>query len=319
MRKNANRFDVLDCLIGTLPVREKIVGLCGFICRAFRRAISTLRSVSTARAKTLAQPMRGHWYGPLLHRFLEWRNTADSEATIRGCDLIIVPNEDERIELEQGPPLRARIIVEPYALSDGFREALTRAAVPAGERLSRQTICFIGMWGPRKGAHDWSKIILTIRQKHPAMTFLFLGTMSDDQVVFADLEVTEGISCRQTFAESELPALLSHCTVGVFPSYIEGFGLAVLEQLAAGLPTIAYDVPGPRQILEPLRDRLLVPVGDVATLAASAGAICDLSAAEYDDLSKECVAIAVKYRWTEVAARTIEAYQTHLRSLGNTF
>ena len=33
-----------------------------------------------------------------------------------------------------------------------------------------------------------------------------------------------------------LPQLLSDCTVAAFPSYVEGFGLAVVEQLAAGIP-----------------------------------------------------------------------------------
>jgi glycosyltransferase involved in cell wall biosynthesis len=252
----------------------------------------------------------------LLHRFLAWRNTVDSEATLRFCDLVLVPNEDERAELQKGPPLRAQILVEPYALADNFREALTRGAMPAAERLSRQTVCFIGMWSPRKGSLDWSKIIAAIRERYPAAAFHFLGTMYDDEVIFADLDVEEGIFCRKTFSEEELPSLLSDCTVGLFPSYIEGFGLAVLEQLAAGLPTIAYDVSGPRQILAPLRDRLLVPAGDITQLAARACGIFAASVSDYERLSKDCMTIASKYRWSEVAARTIEAYRAYLVSLG---
>jgi len=316
VRQNASRFDVLDCLIGTLPYCKKSLGFNGL---SVARSVGLFRLydrfLRRARKIWPNQP-RGRWYGPLLHRFLEWRNTEDSEAAIRFCDLIVVPNEDERAELEQEPPLQAQIIVEPYALSDEFREALTRAAAPADDRLSRQTVCFIGMWGPRKGSRDWSRIIATIRQSYPAATFLFLGTMVDNEVVFGDLEVTEGITCWRTFSESELPLLLSHCTVALFPSYIEGFGLAVLEQLAAGLPTVAYDVPGPRQILAPLRDRSLVPCGDVAALAARACAIFASDIIAYEKLSRDGVALAAKYRWSEVASRTIEAYRTHLQSLG---
>jgi glycosyltransferase involved in cell wall biosynthesis len=102
----------------------------------------------------------------------------------------------------------------------------------------------------------------------------------------------------------------------LFPSYIEGFGLAVLEQLAAGLPTIAYDVPGPRQILHPQRDRLLTPVGDPLAMAARASEILALSVPEYETLSGECRAIAHGYRWPEIARDTIEQYRAALESLG---
>ena len=195
----------------------------------------------------------------LVHGFLEYRSRMDSEATLRVCDLISVPNKDERLELTQDESLRVPIMVEPYGLADDFRKALSEAAATAPERLANQTICFIGMWSLRKGSRDWTKIISTIRRQYPGTKFLLLGTMVPDEVVLADVETREGISCQRNFSERELPSVLSRCTLALFPSYIEGFGLAILEQLAAGLPTVAYDVSGPGQILAPLRDQLLVP------------------------------------------------------------
>jgi glycosyltransferase involved in cell wall biosynthesis len=112
-----------------------------------------------------------------------------------------------------------------------------------------------------------------------------------------------------------LPGLLGNCAVALFPSYIEGFGLAVLEQLAAGLPTIAYDVPGPRQILQSQRTRLLTPAGDTAAIAARAVEILSLSVPEYEKLSAECRAIAGGYRWSRIARDTIDQYSIALQSL----
>jgi glycosyltransferase involved in cell wall biosynthesis len=67
------------------------------------------------------------------------------------------------------------------------------------------------------------------------------------------------------FAAEALPELLAPCSVGIFPSYVEGFGYGVLEMLAASLPVIAYDVPGPPMMLPP---EYLVGRGDVAGLSA---------------------------------------------------
>ena len=88
-------------------------------------------------------------------------------------------------------------------------------------------------------------------QRHPAAQFLFLGTMFDETVVRGDLgsDNSSRIFCRPAFAVRDLPSLIADCVMGIFPSHVEGFGLALLEQLAAGLPTVAYNVPGPRQIL----------------------------------------------------------------------
>jgi glycosyltransferase involved in cell wall biosynthesis len=193
-------------------------------------------------------------------------------------------------------------------MADGVSEALPRL-VPAERRLQCQKICFSGMWGPRKGSREWRQIMATVWEHHPAAQFLFLGTMFDEKVVRADLgfDNSTQILCRPAFAVRDLPLLIADCVMGVFPSHVEGFGLALLEQLAAGLPTVAYNVPGPRQILRTQKERLLTPVGDTAAIATSASD---------KKLSAECVAIAQRYRWPEIANNTIAHYRTALDSLG---
>ena len=118
--------------------------------------------------------------------------------------------------------------------------------------------------GREKGARDWSEIIRRIRARVPEAQFRFLGTMVDSKAILPDLQLDtlEGIEFISDYQPDDLPGLLADCTVGAFPSYAEGFGLAVLEQLAAGIPTIAYDTAGPRDLLGGRLPELLVPKGD---------------------------------------------------------
>ncbi len=317
VRENANRFDVVDCLIGVLPFSKGSLHFRGlFVARSvglFRLYDQFLR-----QSKRLGPgPSKGRRFGRLFHRFIAWRWRSDSEKSIHTCDLLNLPNEDERRELAADSKLHVPLIVEPYGLSDAFLEALAAAALPAEQRLQNQKICFIGMWGPRKGSREWPQIMAAIWERHPAAQFLFLGTMFHETAVRADLAPTHDkqISCRPTFAAQDLPSLLGDCAIGIFPSHLEGFGLAVLEQLASGLPTIAYDVPGPRQILQTQSARLLTPLQDTIAIASRASEILSLPASEYGKLSAECVEIARRYRWKEIAENTIEHYRGALDSL----
>lgn len=58
----------------------------------------------------------------------------------------------------------------------------------------------------------------------------------------------------------------------VFPSLREGLGMAIAEAGAMGVPTVAYDVTGVRDIIQSGRTGLLVPRGDVRALMHAAQA-----------------------------------------------
>jgi glycosyltransferase involved in cell wall biosynthesis len=62
---------------------------------------------------------------------------------------------------------------------------------------------------------------------------------------------------------------LQHYHLLIQPSLFEGFGLTVVEGLAAGLPILASDLDGPREIIHLLRAGLLTPPNDPAALAAN--------------------------------------------------
>ncbi|HYH51263.1 MAG TPA: glycosyltransferase, partial [Acidimicrobiia bacterium] len=88
-----------------------------------------------------------------------------------------------------------------------------------------------------------------------------------------ELGLVEGrdILLLGTVSEADLGAWYRAADVFAFPSVKEGFGLVVLEALAAGLPVVASDIPVFAEYLEDGQNALLVPPGDAAALAGALG------------------------------------------------
>lgn len=314
VRRNGSRFDIIDALIGTLPFSKKDLRFRGLlVARSVGLHRSYERFIRWSQQRWPNQP-RGKLLGRYFYRFTARWQRRNSELSLRHCDLINLPNADE-IEFVRSHPA----MVQPYGISENDRAALASVSQSPEARLNRKEICFIGMWSLRKGARDWGEIIRQIREKIPAARFKFLGTMTDTQTVLNDLRLlsANGVTCVETYDPGNLPDLIGPCAVGLFPSYIEGFGLAVLEQLASGIPTITYDVSGPRQILDSVHRSLLVPEGDAFAMAGRAVQILQMNPSDYAALSAECRSITDKFRWEPIAAKTAHEYRDELKKITN--
>ena len=312
VRRNAGKYDVIDCLIGTLPFCKKSLRFDGLLVgRSIGLYLAYDEFIQFSRRRWADQP-RGKFLGRLFYNFTSWLLRRSADRALAHCDLFNVPNEDENQSLEKFSA--APTIVLPYGLNESERAALAAAAQSAPARLARKEICFTGMWGLRKGARDWPEIIRVILNSAPSARFAFLGTMTDEQTVLDDLHLASSgsIRCLTSYDPKELPSLIGGSAVGLFPSYIEGFGLSVLEQLACGIPTIAYDVPGPRHIFGRDGSEFLVPVGDVKAMTDRALEILRMNETDYSALSAKCRQIATRFDWEQIAADTIREYTAAL-------
>jgi glycosyltransferase involved in cell wall biosynthesis len=319
VRQNADRFDVIDALVGTLPFSKKSLSFSGLLVARSVGLFYLYEKFERAAAKRWPPASRGKLIGRPFYWLANKRARAASDASIRHCDLVNLPNSDElrclRDEMRSAKPAA----VEPYGITPGRRQALLEAAASADTRWRKKKVAFIGMWSVRKGAKDWGQIIDRIRARVPNACFLFLGTMTETQNVWSDLDrgPVDFVEVVPQFEPDELPQLLSDCTLAAFPSYVEGFGLAVVEQLASGLPTVAYDAPGPRDILGESLPELLVASGDVERFSAAVVEILENGFERYQTLSERSAKAALRFSWPVVAHDTAEEYRKRLDTLAS--
>ena len=99
---------------------------------------------------------------------------------------------------------------------------------------------------------------------------------------------------------ADLPGHYHWADVLCLPSFEEGMPNVVLEAMAAGLPTIASDVYGMRDLVEPDQTGFLRPPADAGSIAAA----LDRLAREPElvrRMGQRARAVAERYAWSEVA------------------
>jgi glycosyltransferase involved in cell wall biosynthesis len=139
---------------------------------------------------------------------------------------------------------------------------------------------------------------------------LFIAGRGDGQVELTRLARRLGVLDRVRFCgNADVPALveLLHGAVAlVFPSLVEGFGLPVLEAMAAGCPVVASSCPAVAEV-SGSGALLCDPRSPEAFAAAMRRIASDPSAAA--DLRRRGIARAAAFTWTRCAERTLAVYE----------
>jgi glycosyltransferase involved in cell wall biosynthesis len=317
---HADRFDVIDANQTDLPVPRHRLGFSGLLVTRSVGLIPAYSEFERWAARRWPEPitLRGLARNALTYPGRR-RRLRDARRSLCHCDLINVSNRAD-LEAVSSMGLGEKAICLPFGLSDARRAAFRRSQSDAAERLAAGSVVFIGAWNSRKGAKDWPQVVEQVLRRLPGARFRFLGTGYDREHVLREFTAAarSAIDVLPQFDGDELPGLLAGATVGAFPGYLEGFGFGVLEMLAAGLPTVAYDSPGPRDILAAARLSTVVSAGDVTSFSRQL--IHLLSAGEnlYASHSEDSNCVADGFRWSQIARDTVECYRERLEIIRRT-
>lgn len=205
--------------------------------------------------------------------------------------------------------------VPRYAAASRQRARALRHAVGAGDR---PLLLSVGGIEPRKGTDHLVRALSVLAREglRPVLAVVGGHSFQDHraykEAVLAELpglglELGVDVVAVGTVADEDVPAWYAAADALAFPSVKEGFGLAVLEAMSAGLPVVTSDLPVFREYLVDGRDALLVTVGDVPALAAA------LRSALLDErvragLVAAGAQVARRFTWRASAQRHRELY-----------
>lgn len=315
VRHLAREYDVVDAQQGNLPVQKRDLGFDGLLVARSVGLVPLYQANMRRERRRWPDAYHGTLRGRLVRAVGNRWDLRDALRSYAEADLINVANEDERAWLEAHRPSRGKAIVLPYGLSKARLEEFAALALDPEARLGSPQISFIGHWSLRKGAEDWPAILARIHAVVPAVRLRLLGTGTGSGSGVSGLP-PERTEIVPAYASEALPSLVAPATVGVLPSYVEGFPFAVLEQLAAGIPVVAYDTPGARETLRDLDPTLLVPAGETSRLAERVLEVLAMDVEAYARLGAACRALAARYTWARIARSTADVYHERLATCG---
>jgi len=170
------------------------------------------------------------------------------------CQHIIIPSESMKEILVRDYGLAERYTViptgtnlEPYQRADG--KTLRKERGWQDETI----LISVGRLAPEKNwetsLHAFAKVYL----EHPNLRLVLIGdgpAKESLQTLAAELGIAEQVTFTGTIPFEEIPAYLKAADAFSFASVTETQGLVTIEAMAAGLPVVAVDGSGTRDIVE---------------------------------------------------------------------
>lgn len=202
-----------------------------------------------------------------------------------------------------GPDADVRVIPNGVDV-EAFRSAKP-AELPPGRRM-----LFVGRLEPRKGLQVAIDAFSRLAPRHRDLYFVVAGE-GPERAALDRIEshTRSRVIELGTVPHADLPRCHAAADVFVSPATgRESFGIVLVEAMAAGLPVVASDIPGYREVVRAGVDGLLVPAGDPQALAEAVGKVL-----ADGDLARRLSAAAREradaFRWELVAERVEAAYR----------
>jgi glycosyltransferase involved in cell wall biosynthesis len=161
------------------------------------------------------------------------------------------------------------------------------------------------------GLEDLISAVKEARKRVPEVLLLIAGKgalHAELSALIRSLGLEENVRLLGFLADRELPLAYRAADLTVVPTVVlEGFGLVVVESLAAGTPVLVTPVGGLPEVIRDLSPDLVLPAAGANPLGE--GLVAALSGGLVLPSAAACQAYARdRYDWPVIAARVRDVY-----------
>lgn len=246
---------------------------------------------------------------PLMQRFVI--ELATGYANL--CSAVIAPSESiGQVIRERGVMVPVEVIptgvdLGRFAKGDGvsFRRLL-------GIPLDALVVGYTGRLAPEKNLGFLSQAVAQFLQKDSRAHFLVVGSGPSDSDI-REIFKNEGLLNRLHFAGSrtgtELVNAYHAMDVFAFASHSETQGLVLVEAMACGLPVVAVDAPGSREVVQDSCNGRLLRTDDLDEFCSALCWLAALSRKELREFGQSARETVGEYDTSVCMNRVLRLYQ----------
>jgi glycosyltransferase involved in cell wall biosynthesis len=146
-------------------------------------------------------------------------------------------------------------LIQRYGADPGKVRVIYNAVRPTGRLASiapeRRVVLYVGRLAAMKGVDTFLRAAARVAPQFPDALFVIAGEGSEYARLLhltAALGIGEQVMFLGKVSDDERELLLAGSSVFVLPSVVEPFGIAALEAMAAGVPTIVSKTSGIAEI-----------------------------------------------------------------------
>jgi glycosyltransferase involved in cell wall biosynthesis len=241
-----------------------------------------------------------------------WTRRPLYRLSARRADLVLTDSESSKRDLGRAYGLPAeRVAAIPLGVGDVYRgvTASERERVRRRYRLGESKIVlFVGKLSRRRNLPTLVRAFAELRRTHGTDAVLVLA--GDNHLglpleeLAAELGLGERVRILGHVPDEDLPGLYAASALLAYPSSYEGFGLPVLEAMAAGTAVLTVDNSSLREVAGGAA--LFVPEATVEALAEGMARVLQDDAFR-GDLEQRGEARSRAFSWSETARRTLAA------------
>jgi len=233
------------------------------------------------------------------------------ELTKRDADLVLCPSDATRRDCVAAgiEPARLRVVpwgVTPRIVTDETRNAAgeNRALVRELGLIPGRYILWVGTVEPRKNLAGLAAAFALLERRD--LTLALVGPQGWNEDIRSHLAPIESQTRVLGFVgENELGALYEHAAAFCYPSLLEGFGMPVLEAMAAGAPVVTSKGTATEEVLGGCG--IAVDPLDPAAIADALASLVD-DAAQRSRFASLARQRAAEFTWDRTADLTVAAY-----------
>jgi glycosyltransferase involved in cell wall biosynthesis len=123
-----------------------------------------------------------------------------------------------------------------------------------------------------------------------------------------ELGLSRHVIVKGRCTDEEMYRLMKTSEMFVFPSMFEGWGLAVAEALACGLPVVCYDIPALREVFGGCTSVFFVPVRHVEALVEAILKVAEIN--REGILTGASMRFVERFKWSRVAEQDLRVLRS---------